>query len=195
MVGATRLHPHFSFAEYVRIEGMSPEVKHEFDEGEVRAMAGGTPEHAQIAANLTGLLRSALLGRRCGVHSSDLRVHTGAGLVTYPDVTVVCEHRAIDPEDPTHCTITNPTVLVEVLSRNTEDYDRGKKLAAYKATSTVEEIVLVAHDKRRVELWRRERDGWALDLATSGGAVRLQSIGVELAVDEVYADPLSDGPP
>jgi Uma2 family endonuclease len=121
-------HHRFTFDEYVRLEEDS-DIKHEFLEGRVWAMSGGTPAHAAIAANVTILLGNALRGKAYQAYSSDLRVRAQAtGLGTYPDVTVVCGHLELDPEDPKKHTVTNPQVLVEVLSPSTEDYDRGEKL-------------------------------------------------------------------
>ncbi len=88
------------------------------------------------------------------------------GLGTYPDVTVICGHLELDPEDPKKHTALNPRVLVEVLSPSTEDYDRGEKLGHYKKIPAVSEIVLVAHDRHEVEIVRREADGsWSREIA------------------------------
>ncbi len=81
------------------------------------------------------------------------------GLGTYPDVTVICDRLEADPDDPAGHTVTNPRVIVEVLSPSTEDYDRTEKLQHYQRIPSVEETVLVAHDARRVELFRRASDG------------------------------------
>jgi Uma2 family endonuclease len=125
---AQAAHPvRFSFAEYVSLE-RSSNVKHEHLNGQIFAMAGGTPEHAAITAAASGLLFSQLRGRPCRVYSSDLRVRA-ADLTTYPDVTVVCGDVERDPADPN--TARNPKFIVEVTSPNTEDYDRGEKLERY----------------------------------------------------------------
>ena len=106
----------FSFADYVLLEEMST-VKHEFLDGEVWAMAGGTPDHAAIAGNVFALLTTGLRGERCRVFTSDLRIRVrGTGLGTYPDASVVCDSLELDPEDQKGHTVLNPTVLVEVLS-------------------------------------------------------------------------------
>src|SRR5690606_31274388 len=121
-------------------------IKHEFLDGLVWAMAGGSPEHAAIAANIVALLVNQLAGRRCRVFSSDLRVRVKAtGLATYPDVTVVCEQLELDPDDPKGHTVTNPKLLVEVLSPSTAEYDRGEKLDHYRQIESLEVILLVAH--------------------------------------------------
>jgi Uma2 family endonuclease len=181
---------HFSFREYLRLEEAST-VKHEFLEGHVWAMAGGTPDHAAVAVNVSTLLATQLRERPCRVFGSDLRIRvTATGLGTYPDISVVCGSLELDPEDPQGNTVVNPTAIVEVLSPSTEAYDRGEKLAHYKRIPSLQEIVLVAHDKRRLEVWCRQGDGWALDVVHGDGAARLTSIPCELPLGEVYRNPL-----
>ncbi|MBX3191105.1 MAG: Uma2 family endonuclease [Labilithrix sp.] len=188
--------PHrLSFDDYLRIEEDSG-TKHEFVDGQVFAMSGGTPEHAGIAANITALLAAALRGQPCRVFSSDLRVRVReTGLGTYPDVTVICGKVDVDPDDPKGHTAVNPCLLVEVLSPSTEDYDRGEKLGNYKRIPSLEEIILVAHDRREVEIVRREGDGsWSRHIARDGDSVKLVSLGregCELPVAEIYRDPLA----
>jgi Uma2 family endonuclease len=105
--GAARM----TYAEYLAFEE-SAETKHEYLDGQVVAMAGGTPEHARLCASATVLLTNALRGRRCSAFSSDLRVHVPAtGRSTYPDVTVVCEKRELADVD--RHAITNPILIVE----------------------------------------------------------------------------------
>jgi Uma2 family endonuclease len=185
-------HHRFTFDDYVRLEEDS-DIKHEFLAGQVWAMAGGTPAHAAIGANVVALLGNALRGRPCRTYTSDLRVRVRAtGLGTYPDVTVICDRIELDPEDPKKQTAINPRVIVEVLSPSTEDYDRGEKLGHYKQIPSLAEVVLVAHDRREVEVVRREADGgWSREIAREGGAARLVSLGCELPVAEIYRDPLA----
>jgi Uma2 family endonuclease len=180
----------FTFADYVQLEETS-RVKHEFLEGQVWAMAGGTPEHAAIAVNVSTLLSTGLRDRPCRVFGSDLRIRVKeTGLGTYPDVSVVCAHVELDPDDPGQQTVINPRLIVEVLSPTTEAYDRGEKLSHYKLIPSLDEIVLVAHDERRLEVWRREGERWSLDVAHGHESVTLRSVGCDLPLDEVYRDPL-----
>jgi Uma2 family endonuclease len=181
----------FSFVEYLTLEEIAG-VKHEFLDGHVWAMAGGTPAHAAIAANVIALLSAQLRDRPCRVFTSDLRIRVQAtGLGTYPDVSVVCGRLETDPADPSGNTVTNPAVLVEVLSPSTEEYDRGEKLAHYQRIPSLAEIVLIAHDERRLEVWRRQGDHWTVDVFRDGDRARLPSLESELAVAEVYRDPLA----
>ena len=185
--------PHrFTFAEYVQLEEGS-DIKHEFFDDRVWAMAGGTPDHAAMAGNVITLLNVQLAGQRCRVFTSDLRIRVVAtGLGTYPDASVVCGQLELDPEDPKHHTVVNPRVLVEVLSPSTEEYDRGGKLAQYQRIDSVAEVVLVAHDRREIVVVRREPDGaWTEHVARDGETARLESISCDLPVADVYRDPLA----
>jgi Uma2 family endonuclease len=175
----------FRFDEYVRLEERS-EIKHEFLDGEVYAMAGGTPEHAAMAARLAVALGQAARAGSCEVFTSDLRVRIPAtGLATYPDLTIVCGSWQRDPEDP-H-TVTNPSLIVDVLSDSTAAYDRGEKLAHYQRIETLREVLLVAHDTPRLELRRREAGGrWSLIVAHAGGTLSLDAVHVTLEVDTLY---------
>jgi Uma2 family endonuclease len=177
-----------TYAEYLAQEGAS-ETKHEFVNGQIYDMAGGTPEHSRLALNVGAELRGQLRGRPCVAFSSDLRV-LATGLATYPDVSVVCGRLERDPEDKN--AIVNPIVLVEVLSDSTEAYDWGEKFAHYRRIPSLREYVLVAQRAPRLEVFRRNDDGtWTLHEAGPGERVKLASIGCELAVDEVYANPLA----
>jgi Uma2 family endonuclease len=158
----------------------------------VWAMAGGSPDHAAVAGNILTLLNNALRNRRCRAFTSDLRIRVRAtGLGTYPDVSVVCDELELDPEDPKGQTVVNPRVLVEVLSPSTEEYDRGEKLEHYQKIASLAEILLVSHDQRRVELWRRDGPGWVREEFGDRATVPLHSLGCELSVEEIYRNPLA----
>jgi Uma2 family endonuclease len=184
--------PH-SFDEYVELEAISA-VKHEFRDGEVWAIAGGSPEHAAVAGNVVRLLGQALLHRRCRVFTSDLRVRIQAtGLGTYPDASAICDAIELDPADHKGHTALNPTLILEVLSPTTEPYDQGEKLASYKLIPSLCEIVLVAHDERRIDLWRRRGSAWTQLTFRGDEPVVLESLGdVRLDIADIYFDPLAD---
>ena len=175
----------YAYADYVALEAAS-NVRHEFLDGQIYAMAGGTPEHAALAATVIGLLFPQLRGGRCRIHDADLRVRVReTGLTTYPDVTIVCGPRELDVEDVR--AVTNPTLVLEVLSPSTEMYDRGDKLEHYKQMPSIQQIVLVASRKRSIEVWTRGPDGaWAPEVHGEGGRATLASIRAELDVTELY---------
>lgn len=181
----------YSYADYLALEEDS-NVKHEFFAGEIYAFAGGTPDHAALAMNLGAALLRAIGDRPCRVFSSDLRVRVLAtGLATYPDVTVVCGPLERDPESGS--TVVNPTLVAEVLSDGTEAYDRGGKLEHYKQIPSLREYLLVSHRHRQVELWRRRGSAlWERTAADQGDRLQLESLGCEIAVDDVYRGGLED---
>lgn len=116
-------HYRYTLQDYLAVEEMGP-VRHEFLDGAIFAMAGGTPEHAALSAAILVLLGTQLLGRNCRPYSADLRIRIPkTGLATYADAAVVFGPLERDPESTTH--VTNPTVIVEVLSPSTEEYDRA----------------------------------------------------------------------
>jgi Uma2 family endonuclease len=183
MARPIRLH-RYSFAEYLAIEEVA-RVKHEYLDGEIYAMAGGTPEHAALAAVVTTVLGEQLRGGPCRVYSSDLRVRILAtGLATYPDVTVVCGPTERDPESATH--VVNPCVVVEVTSDGTEEYDRGEKLDHYKKVPSLSAIVLVSHRERTIEVWSRDPSAWHVTAYGSGEVARIPALDCRLDVGAVY---------
>ncbi|CAN5451990.1 Uma2 family endonuclease [soil metagenome] len=183
-MGALPLH-HYTFAEYTRLEAESS-TRHEFLDGEIYAMAGGTPEHAAMAMAIGSPLLERLRGGPCRVFTSDLRVRVSAtGLTTYPDVTVVCGPSLRDPDSPT--TVTNPKVVVEVTSDGTERYDRGEKLEHYQRVPTIDAVVIVSHRERCIEVWTRDETGWVHAIAREGERAMITPIGCWIDVDAIYA--------
>jgi Uma2 family endonuclease len=173
----------YTYAEYLGLEASS-NVKHEFLGGQIYAMAGGTPEHAALAAAAIGLLFGQLRGGACRAYDSDLRVRTPSGLATYPDVTVICgpsERHETDPQ-----AVTNPTLIIEVLSRSTEEYDAGDKFEHYKSLATLRQYVLVSHRERSVEVWTRGDDAaWRRAVVREGEIAELV-IDAQLDVRALY---------
>lgn len=160
-------------------------IKHEYLDGEIYAMAGGTPRHAELAANATAALRQIVKGGPCRVYSSDLRLLCQeTGLATYADAVVVCGEVVHDPQDD-HAAI-NPTVIVEVLSPSTEDYDRGIKFEHYRSMPSLKAYLLISQDKINIEVWEPDTETWvqstytsvedSFEIASLGGAVRLTDI-------------------
>jgi Uma2 family endonuclease len=176
-----------TYAEYLALANDS-DVKYEYVAGDVVAMAGGTVEHGRLIGRASALLDRALEGKPCIVLPSDLRIRIRAAeRSTYPDLHVVCGPPERDPDDD-HA-IVNPTVIVEVLSDSTAGFDRTEKFAAYRRLPSLREYVLISQRERRVELYRRrENRRWQLDEYIAGDRLRLDSLAVELAVDDLYVD-------
>lgn len=172
--------------DYLAIERKA-EYKNEYFDGEIFAMTGASREHNLIAINICSELRQQLKGRPCEVYPSEMRVRVPAArLYTYPDVVVVCGEPLF--EDDNVDTLLNPTLLVEVLSKFTESYDRGKKFGYYRTLPSLAEYLLVAQDEYRIERYRKQADGnWLLSDETSlEGTIESVSIECRLALSEVY---------
>lgn len=149
-------------------------------------MAGGTPAHADLAASITRLLGNALLGR-CRVSSSDLKVRIEAtNLSTFPDVSVVCGERKVSAIDKN--ALVNPTLLVEVTSNSTEDYDRGEKLSHYKQCPSLQTVVFVSHRRPHVTVVERTDEGWKQQEYRTSETVQLSAVSASFEVEELYAD-------
>jgi Uma2 family endonuclease len=175
---------HHSYDEYLRALEVSM-VKLEYCDGEIYAMAGGTPAHAELAAAIVRLVGNALLGR-CSVYSSDLKVRIEAtDLSTFPDATVVCGNRELSPIDRN--AVVNPTLLVEVTSPSTEDYDRGEKLSQFKQLPSLRAVILVSHRRPQVTVVERTENGWQERELRSREQVVLAAPSLSLSVDELYA--------
>ncbi|HEY4159755.1 MAG TPA: Uma2 family endonuclease [Polyangiaceae bacterium] len=187
MVATPRLR--FTFRDYLQVDEAS-DVKHEYLDGLILGMAGGTPEHARLAAAVGARLSQQLANRRCAVFSEALRVRaTETGFAGYPDVTVVCNDLARDPENEN--TITNPSVVVEVLSPSTAEYDCGDKLRHYHSIASLAHVVLVAYDMPRIDVWTRGSGGWSKATYLAGSSAELATIECTLDVDSLYRDPLA----
>jgi Uma2 family endonuclease len=172
--------------QYLEIE-RAAEFKSEYYCGTMYAMAGATFVHNLIAARMIFLLSQRLEGGQCVVLPSDLRVRVSAeGLYTYPDVTVVCSPPKF--ADAEIDTLLNPSVIVEVLSKSTEAHDRGFKFAQYRRLESLQEYVLVSQTEMRVEKYLRRPAGkWELtDFAGPDAVCRLESLGCEIAVADIY---------
>ena len=147
-------------AEYLAIE-RAADYKSEFFADEMFAMAGAAPAHVLITSNVTRELGTQLKGRSCRVYPSDLRVKVSeTGLYTYPDVVIVCGEQQFDDEH--RDTLLNPTLIVEVLSPSTEAYDRGEKFDHYSQLESLQEYVMIAQDRPRVERYVRAVPGRGL---------------------------------
>ena len=173
--------------EYLDLERHA-EFKSEFFAGEVFALSGGTPLHSQIATNLAAELRNQLKGKRCVPYNSDLRLKVEAsGLLTYPDLSVVCG--PLQLATGTDDTVVNPTVIVEVLSDSTEAYDRGKKFENYRLMPSLREYLLVSQKEPRIDQFiRQENEQWLLrEAAGLEATLALPVLEIKISLAEVFA--------
>ncbi len=171
-----------TFEEYLEVEETSP-VKHEFVDGQLFMMAGASERHNRISLNLAALLLAESRGTPCRVFMADMKLSTPDGTGYYPDVLITC-----DDEDDEPYYKRKPCLIIEVLSGSTEAIDRGEKLHRYRAFESLQAYALVSQDVARVEVFRRDRDGsWRYEVAEVGERMNLPCVGLELAVDELYA--------
>jgi Uma2 family endonuclease len=186
MTAPARLHG-YTLDDYLDLESVS-NVKHEYLEGEIYAMAGGTPRHAALTLAIAGTLLAKLRGGSCRAFSSDLRILVSAtGLATYPDVAVVCG--PIETDARSQASVTNPKLLIEVLSSSTESYDLGEKFEHYRRIPSLGAVLYVWQDQTRMELRVRASDGsWSASAFHDGDTVPLDIIGCTLSVHDVYSD-------
>jgi Uma2 family endonuclease len=179
--------PYFTPAQYLERERAS-EFRHEFYRGEVFRMAGTSYQHSVITANLVRRLGNALDGSPCRAVPNDLRVLVSAsGLYTYPDVVIVCGEPEF--EDGEFDTLLNPTVLIEVLSPSTENYDRGAKFGHYRRIPSFREYVLLAQDRPSVDRFARQPDGtWLMTpLDQLGDELKFASITAAVSLTDIYS--------
>lgn len=170
-------------SEYLRLEDAA-EFRSEYIDGHMVAMAGGTVNHALISSNLLRLLGNALLEKDCTVFGSDIRIRTApSGIYTYADAVVACGRLEVAEN-----TLTNPVLIVEVLSESTEAYDRGRKFAAYRQIESLSDYLLVDQTQTLVEHFHKEEDGtWRLrGYVSQEDTLHFETLGTDLLLSEIY---------
>ncbi len=174
-----------SVDEWRALEQNTHNAKHEYIDGEVYLMSGGSRTHSRIGSNAVRTLEDALANSPCNVYNSDLSVRISKTRYTYPDVVVTCDER--DQPTPDETEIQFPRLIVEVLLDTTEAYDRGKKFSYYRACPTVEEYMLIASKYQAVEIYRRTAQGWTSYHAYGpGDDIELSSIAVRFPIAALY---------
>ena len=181
--------PQFDYlspTDYLHLEEHS-DLKHEYIDGEVYAMAGASDRHVTIAGNLFAVLRSHLRGTGCRAYVSDMkaRIET-ANRFFYPDVMVTCDER----DKSTSNYKQYPCLIVEVLSNSTEAFDRGDKFADYQQLDSLQEYILISTNRQRVDCFRRNDDGlWLLQpYNLQNPVVQIQSVNLEIDFATIYED-------
>lgn len=173
--------PWISPEDYLTHERTS-DVRHEYVDGEVYAMVGTSRRHNVIAGNLFATLRSTVRQRGCESYVSDVKVRVeAANAFYYPDLIVTC-----DPKDDDPYIVHAPSLIAEVLSDSTESIDRREKRVHYQTIPSLREFVLIAQDRRHIEVYRRTASGWVHEIVTEG-ELALESVGTTVALEDVYA--------
>jgi len=176
---------HYSEDEYFEFERISI-GRWEYVNGQIRAMSGGTANHGTIASNLIRVIGNALVSKDCRVFGSDMKVHTADGINTFPDISVVCGH--LHFYQGRTDILTNPLLIVEILSDSTEAYDRGDKFRHYQTMQTLTDYMLASQSEARVALFTGSTDFWQSQEVTDlSGAVYLPSIDTTVALADIYA--------
>jgi len=176
----------FTTDEYLAME-RAAQYKSEYIDGEIVAMVGASEPHNLIVTNLVGELSVQLRGRLCRVYASDMRVDVReSGLCAYPDVVALCGEPILADDEQDN--LRNPGVIIEVLSKSTEAYDRGKKFMKYRRIESLLEYLFIAQDKSHVEHYVRQvNGGWLLSESTTlGDEIYLSSIDCHLKLSVIY---------
>ena len=176
--------PNLTPEQYLEIE-RNAEYKSEYVDGQMYAMAGGSPAHSELAFQFSGLVWPRLGARGCRGFNSDMRVQAPTGMQAYPDLSVACGKLNLGKNGDS---LLNPTLIVEILSPSTERFDRGRKFHHYRSIPSLRDYVLVASESISVELWSRQPDGsWRIEEAEGmDQSIEIPSIGVTLSLRELY---------
>ena len=181
-----QIKPRLTVAEYLAFEAQS-EIKHEYIDGELYDMTGGTDKHSRIAANIIGALFALISNPDCRVYTSDMRVKVAAGRYVYPDLSVGCGRAR--HEDDGETSLLNPVVVVEVTSPTSMTRDHGLKRDMYQGMPSIQAYLIIDQREVRVDLHRRGEWEWSLSTYRSlDAAVSLESLGCELPLEQIYRE-------
>jgi len=176
----------FTIEEYLQMERAS-EQKHEYFNGEIFAVSGAGRKHNVIFRNLYGELAYRLRGKPCQPYGSDLRIHIPENtLYTYPDISIICRDIVTDDKDDD--TVIQPSLLIEILSPSTKDYDRGTKFKLYRDIPTLKEYLLVDSEAVNVEIFRMNDIGhWQLEeFKIPDELLNLTAIDFQITLSKIY---------
>jgi Uma2 family endonuclease len=177
---------HYTIEEYLEMERAS-NVKHEYYQGEIFAMAGAGPRHNWMFTNVFGELCAQLKDNHCRPYGSDMRMHIPENtLFTYPDISIYCGNPTTTGIDED--TVIGPSIIIEILSKSTRDYDRGTKFNLYRDIPTLKEYMLIDTEKIGVEVFQiNTHNHWALqEYKTLQQTVQLPTVGVSLSMQDIY---------
>lgn len=167
--------------DYLVLNKNSKDMRYEYLDGEIRMLAGGSPDHAIIIANLTAIIKGPLKGSPRRVYNSDVQLKLSEKRYVFPDITISCDERDRNQKEM----IRYPRLVVEVLSPTTEATDRGKKAAYYRTCPTIQEYVMIDSQELFIEVHRRE-ERWTINTFESGDIITLESLGIQFPLEDVY---------
>jgi Uma2 family endonuclease len=185
MIAVRNNFPRFTPEEYFAWEEQQLE-RHEYIDGEVYAMTGGSINHSEVAGKFLIILGNHLKGGGCRILTSDARINiVGSTDYTYPDISVTCDKR----DKTTSQYITYPCLIVEVLSPSTAAYDRGDKFTMYRRNPILQDYVLASADKMSIDLFHKDEQGkWDIINYQAGDLVELASINLVFPIEDVYQE-------
>lgn len=179
---AQHKYPIIDVEDYLILDKNSKNARYEYLDGELRMLAGGSPYHSAIIANLTVAIGRFLQDSSCWIYNSDVQLRLSETRYVHPDVTVSCDERDHEAEDA----IQYPCLVIEVLSPGTEASDKIKKLAYYQESPTIQEYVMVDSQSIRIEGYHREDDGWRFHTYGPGSVVKLESLAIQFPISAIY---------
>ena len=168
--------------DYLILNRNSKDTRYEYLDGEIRMLAGGSPDHSILIANLTATIKGPLKGSQCRVYNSDVQLMLSEKRYVFPDITISCDERDRNQKEM----ICYPCVVFEVLSPTTEAIDRGKKAAYYRACPTIQEYVMVDSEEVFIEVHRREEERWTINTFEPGDTITLESLGIQFPIKDAY---------
>ncbi len=176
-----------SVAEYLAIE-QTEDCRYEYHDGKIFAMAGGTVEHGLISGNVYGEIKFALRNgsSKCTVLNSEVKLHIEASnKFVYSDVMVVCDE--LERSSIEENAIVNPVVIIEVLSKSTESYDRGDKFFAYRQIPTLKEYILIDQYQPQIDIYERQAGLWKITRKNAlSSLIQIHALGIEISLANIY---------
>ncbi len=168
--------------EYLKLE-LNSDIRHEYIAGQIYAMAGGSEEHDLINTNILTFLYLKLKNTGCRVFSGNMKIKIeNLDLFYYPDISVTCEER-----DNQKYFKSYPCLIIEILSPSTERVDRTEKLRNYRELLSLKEYILISQNQIKVEIYRKNKENnWELEILTSSDILKLQSVGLEISILDIY---------
>ena len=175
----------YSIEDYLYWERLA-DLKSEYYDGRIVMMSGGSPPHSRIASNLIRRFGNALDGTPCGAYTSDLKIRSGPSQFVYPDVSVICGE--LQFHDAENDVVTNPRLVVEVLSPSTENNDRGVKWMRYQRLPSLTDYLLVSQDKPQIEHHHRDEAGEWQSVTYCGqeAVLAVASLNLHLPLRQIY---------
>ncbi|MBV9259203.1 MAG: Uma2 family endonuclease [Ktedonobacteraceae bacterium] len=175
-------YPFMDVKDYLALDEKAISVRYEYIDGRLLMLAGGSPDHSIIATNIASILHAALRKTPCTVYNSDIHFKLSESRYVHPDVTVGCDERDRSKKD----NIQYPRLIIEVLSPGTENVDKGEKLEMYLDYPSIEEYILIASQKKIVEVYHRDEDTWVSRIYKPGSIIHLKSINVSVPFEDIY---------